>query len=151
MSKFKFNVGDTVKVGDNHGYRPGQVLKIGTRSTINGGMMAGTNYYSDGNEVRGQLGVYENALSLVERAPIDDPDDSKPEATDITPAYYAFPGGIRVHQISGHLTSFGGQALQYIARSTRLDGQNKGDTAENLRKAIRFLNLEIERIEAEGE
>lgn len=65
----------------------------------------------------------------------------------VVPAHYAFPGGIRVHQISGHLTSFGGQALQYIARSTRLDGQNKGDTAENLRKAIRFLELEIARVE----
>lgn len=72
--------------------------------------------------------------------------DTKP--TPVVPSHYAFPGGVRVHQISGHLTSFGGQALQYIARSTRLDGQNKGDTAENLRKAIRFLELEIERIEA---
>lgn len=96
--------------------------------------------YGDGHDV----GNFE----LVSKAPIGDPDDSKLEATDITPAYYAFPGGVRVHQISGHLTSFGGQAVQYIARSTRLDGENKGDTAENLRKAIRFLNLEIERIEA---
>lgn len=67
-------------------------------------------------------------------------------ATAVVPEHYAFPGGVRVHQISGHLTSFGGQALQYIARSTRLDGNNKGDTAENLRKAIRFLELEIERV-----
>jgi len=102
--------------------------------------------------VQGRAAYWEDRyFKLIERAPIGDPDDSKPEATDITPAYYAFPGGIRVHQISGHLTSFGGQALQYIARSTRLDGQNKGDTAENLRKAIRFLTLEIQRIEAEDE
>lgn len=67
-------------------------------------------------------------------------------ATPVDPDHYKFPGGIEVRQISAHLTSFGGQALQYIARSTRLDGKNKGDSVENLRKAIAFLNWEIERL-----
>ncbi|AWY05041.1 hypothetical protein SEA_PLATTE_62 [Microbacterium phage Platte] len=149
MSEFKFEIGDVVRVRADHGYRAGARMTISDR----GIQPNGTIWYTDGDEVpgKGQPGVWEHALTLIERAPIGDPDDSKPEATDITPAYYAFPGGIRVHQISGHLTSFGGQALQYIARSTRLDGQNKGDTAENLRKAIRFLTLEIQRIEAEDE
>lgn len=68
----------------------------------------------------------------------------------IDPGYYQFPGGHEVRHISAHLTSFGGQALQYIARSTRLDGKNKGDTIENLRKAVKFLNWEIERILGDG-
>lgn len=69
-----------------------------------------------------------------------------PVVDNVVPAHYAFPGGVRVHQVSGHLTSFGGQAVQYVARSTRLDGHNKGDSVENLRKAIRVLELEIERL-----
>lgn len=85
-------------------------------------------------------------LELVERPPIGDPDDSKADATD--PNYYKFPGGAEVRHISAHLTSFGGQALQYIARSTRLDGNNKGDTIENLEKARLFLEWEIDRLKA---
>lgn len=68
-----------------------------------------------------------------------------PDAID--PNYYKFPGGVEVRQISAHLTGFGAQALQYIARSTRLDGNNKGDKIENLRKSIRFIEWEIERLE----
>lgn len=73
--------------------------------------------------------------------------DEAPVADATSPGYYEFPGGHEVRHISAHLTSFGGQALQYIARSTRLDGKNKGDTVENLKKAIKFLEWEIERIE----
>lgn len=65
----------------------------------------------------------------------------------VDPDHYRFPGGIETRQISAHLTSLGGQALQYIARSTRLDGANKGDPVTDLRKAIRLLEWEIERIE----
>lgn len=64
----------------------------------------------------------------------------------IDPGYYQFPGGHEVRHISAHLTSFGGQAVQYIARSTRLDGKNKGDTIENIDKAIKFLQWERERL-----
>lgn len=62
-------------------------------------------------------------------------------------SYYQFPGGIEVRQISAHLTSFGGQALQYIARSCRLDGNNKGEQVSDLKKVIDFCNWEIERLE----
>lgn len=71
-----------------------------------------------------------------------------PDAID--PNYYKFPGGVEVRQISAHLTGFGAQALQYIARSTRLDGNNKGDQIENLRKSIRFIEWEIERLEGQA-
>ena len=57
--------------------------------------------------------------------------------------YYRFPGGFEVLDISRHLTSNAGQALQYIARSSRLDGNNKGDTVGDLCKAIDFLRDEI--------
>lgn len=65
-----------------------------------------------------------------------------------TPTYYDFPGGVQVRDISAHLTSFGGQALQYVARATRLDGNNKGEAVGDLRKAIDFIGWEIERLEA---
>jgi hypothetical protein len=69
--------------------------------------------------------------------------------SDVTdPDYYRF-GDVEVRQISGHLTGFGAQALQYIARATRLDGQNKGDAVEDLRKAVRFIEWEIERLEGQ--
>lgn len=64
----------------------------------------------------------------------------------VSPNYYLFPSGVEVRHISSYLTSNGGQALQYIARSTRLDGNNKGDQVENLRKAIMFCEFEIERL-----
>lgn len=63
------------------------------------------------------------------------------------PDYYRFPGGIQVGDISGHLTSFGGQAVQYICRATRLDGNNKGDVISDLDKAIDLLQWEKKRIE----
>lgn len=62
-------------------------------------------------------------------------------------SYYDFPGGVEVRQISAHLTGFGAQALQYVARATRLDGKNKGDVISDLTKAIDFIRWEIERIE----
>lgn len=67
------------------------------------------------------------------------------EKDTISPAYYQFPNA-EVKDISSYLTSNGGQALQYIARSTRLDGNNKGEPVENLKKAIQFCEFEIERL-----
>lgn len=62
------------------------------------------------------------------------------------PSHYIFPGGVETINLSRHLTSNGGQAVQYIARATRLDGNVKGSPVEDLRKAIVFLNDEIERL-----
>lgn len=66
----------------------------------------------------------------------------------VSPNHYQFPGGHEVRYISAHLTSFGGQAVQYVARSTRLDGCNKGEAVEDLKKSIRMIEWEIERLEA---
>ena len=71
-----------------------------------------------------------------------------PVADAISPSVYQFPNGVEVRDISAHLTSFGGQAVQYIARSTRLDGIVKGKPVEDLKKAIQLLEWEIERLEA---
>ena len=103
--------------------------------------------------------LYDDEMELVEQKPdietfVKSITDTMKEhfggAEDpISPSYYQFPNGVQVRDISRYLTSFGGQALQYVARSTRLDGNNKGDRIENLRKAIEFIQWEIERIEEE--
>lgn len=59
--------------------------------------------------------------------------------------YYKF-GKVQVLDISRHLTSNAGQAVQYIARSSRLDGNNKGEVELDLRKAIDFLKDELRRV-----
>lgn len=59
--------------------------------------------------------------------------------------YYKF-GKVQVLDISRHLTSNAGQAVQYIARSCRLDGNNKGEVEADLRKAIDFLKDELRRV-----
>jgi len=68
------------------------------------------------------------------------------EKQEVEPSYYDFPQGIEVRHISAHLTSFGGQALQYVARATRLDGRNKGNPIEDLTKALDFIQWEIDRL-----
>lgn len=62
--------------------------------------------------------------------------------------YYKF-GNVQVIDISRHLTGNGAQALQYVARSCRLDGKNKGTTfkqIDDLKKARDFIDNEIERL-----
>ncbi|GAB4588697.1 hypothetical protein [Nocardia sp. IFM 10818] len=48
--------------------------------------------------------------------------------------------------ISENLTPNAAQAVQYIGRSCRLDGNNKGDTLEDLNKALWFIRRELGRI-----
>ena len=65
-----------------------------------------------------------------------------------TPKYYQFPNGAQPLDLSRYLTSNGGQALQYVARSCRLDDeQNKhAGAGDDLVKAIHFLYDEIKRV-----
>lgn len=85
-------------------------------------------------------------------------DDGFPAATfnpkfdsleDETPApnYYQFPCGAQVIEISRYLTSNAGQAVQYIARSSRIDGVVKEDPLGDLYKARDMIRDEIERLE----
>lgn len=62
-----------------------------------------------------------------------------------TPAYYQFPGGLQPLHLSRHLTSNAGQAVQYLARSSRLDGVSKGQDEDDLNKALDFIRDEIDR------
>ena len=68
----------------------------------------------------------------------------------MTPAYYRFPT-CEVADISLHLTPASAQAVQYLARSSRPDGRNKSDRVdgriEDLRKAIHFIEMEIDRLQ----
>ena len=65
-----------------------------------------------------------------------------------TPKYYQFPNGAQPLDLSRYLTSNGGQALQYVARSCRLDDESNkhDDAADDLVKAIHFLYDEIKRV-----
>ena len=66
----------------------------------------------------------------------------------MTPKYYAFPGDVEVLDISQHLTGNAAQIVQYVARSSRLDGNTKGEDIKDLRKARDFLDRKILRREA---
>lgn len=71
-----------------------------------------------------------------------------------SPKYYQF-GDVQLIAVSGKLTGCGAQAVQYVARSTRMDGSNKGKTVaaqvEDLEKAKVFIDFEIDRLKAEGQ
>lgn len=69
----------------------------------------------------------------------------------VSPSHYKFSNGVEVIDISENLTSNGAQALQYIARATRIDGKNKAFPLEDLNKAVWFIQREIQRIENRNE
>ena len=66
----------------------------------------------------------------------------------VDPDHYKFPGGHEVINISEHLTSNAGQAVQYLARACRIDGRVKGNPVEDVRKAIWFAQRELARLGA---
>lgn len=77
-------------------------------------------------------------------------EDFPAQSDPVSPDHYKFPGGMEVIDISEHLTSNGGQVVQYVARATRLDGHIKGNALEDLKKALFFLQREIERLERDA-
>ena len=62
------------------------------------------------------------------------------------PSYYRMPSGIEVKEIARYLSSNGGQAVQYIARATRIDGEVKGEPIRDLEKARDMIDDEIKRL-----
>lgn len=65
--------------------------------------------------------------------------------------HYKFPNTSEVIDVTRYLSSNGGQAVQYIARSTRMDGNNKGDLRDRLKdleKARDFITDEELRLES---
>ena len=71
-----------------------------------------------------------------------------PTVSKSPPAYYVFPGGVQVIDISRHLTSNAGQAVQYLARSSRVDGVVKDNPVKDLLKARDMIDDEIARLGA---
>lgn len=156
----EFKVGDRVKLVSHSNYLEeyhGAI--VGTEGTILGDFQGA----SQGGEVRNVMVEWDTSTNPVrcdfsELSEVTD-DSGGWTAEEIEKAafkpqepkvpYYQFPGGVEVRQISAHLTSFGGQALQYVARSCRLDGGNKGERVSDLKKVIDFCNWEIERLENE--
>ena len=65
------------------------------------------------------------------------------------PEYYIFPSGVETIEVSENLTSLGGQIVQYVVRSTRIDGKNKGKRVEDLEKAEKLLQRELRRVKLE--
>lgn len=98
----------------------------------------------DGREDSYPLSYWDRNSVLVEESE----EALEPENNQLSPNVYQFPNGVEVKDISAHLTSFGGQAVQYIARATRLDGVVKGLPVQDLYKAIELLKWEAERMEA---
>lgn len=139
-------VGDRIRLtGRDWNHYAGTGLRVGDILTIDKAI--GKQLYAgEADYVTSSSGSLMNGYEVELVAPEEFELVAPEEVNATVPDYYQFPGGIRVHQISGHLSSFGGQAVQYITRSTRIDGQNKGDSVADLRKAIRFLELEIERL-----
>ena len=68
--------------------------------------------------------------------------------TAINPAHYkGMSNGAEVIDIAENLTFNAGNAIKYLARACRLDGQNKGNVTEDLRKAMWYVRRELERLE----
>lgn len=125
MSNTKFEVGDRFRVvKDEDGQHD-----PGTEGVVSF-VRHGSGYPLDTS-----LGIFRD--SEIEKIEDNDP---------VSPNHYRFPGGAEVIQISEHLSSNGGQAVQYVARATRLDGQIKGNAVEDLEKAAFFIQREIDRL-----
>lgn len=75
--------------------------------------------------------------------------DLKPEAVDHPKHYNSHPSGIECIDIIEHMTHNCGAAVKYVWRTglkpRELTGAN-ADTIEDLRKAVWYLNREIERL-----
>ena len=63
------------------------------------------------------------------------------------PHYRGFSNGAEVLDIAENLTFNAGNAVKYLARSCRVDGQNKGEIMQDLNKARKYVNREIERLQ----
>ncbi len=72
-----------------------------------------------------------------------------PVADPVNPTHYVFPSGVETIQISEWLSANGAQAMQYVVRATRVDGKTKGNEVEDLRKALWFVQREIDRLETQ--
>lgn len=103
------------------------------------------------NPLAGQATLAEMAVAWAKYKETTDPEFvAEPLAGNaVDPDHYKFPNGAEVIQISQWLTANVAQAAQYLARSSRIDGKNKGDTLEDLEKAKVFIDFEIARLKGQ--
>ena len=65
----------------------------------------------------------------------------------INPKHYrGMSNGAEVIDIAENVTYNAGNAIKYLARACRIDGDIKGNPAEDLLKARWYINREIERM-----
>jgi hypothetical protein len=83
------------------------------------------------------LGFAEEELSPVAT------EGTTPDPVDHPSHYTWLPNGIEVIDITQHFNFNLGNALKYIMRAGR-----KGDAAEDLKKAARYLSFELKRMES---
>src|SRR5690625_728975 len=102
-------------------------------------------YRVEGVGHMGFVAVHEHDVEKVEPYYADEDEDT-PDMVN-HPPHYKFSNGAEVIDITEHLTFNGGNVVKYVARSTRRDGKVKGNVLEDLRKARRYLDREIERVE----
>lgn len=69
----------------------------------------------------------------------------------INPGHYqGFSNGAQVIDITENLTFNCGSAVKYLSRAGRVDGNNKGEILEDLKKAAWYVEREINRISPPG-
>lgn len=61
--------------------------------------------------------------------------------------YTGFSNGAEVIDIAENLTANCANVVKYCARAGRLDGHNKGDRLEDLKKARWYISREIRRLD----
>lgn len=129
MSKFK--VGDTIANIN----APDRIAEVcGIEDYANYDLL-----FVDGSKGSHRFGHIDDNFQLVPKA-------ETVENNAVSPNVYKFPKA-EVRDISAHLSSFGGQAVQYVARATRLDGLVKGNPVQDIEKAIQVLQWELERMQ----
>lgn len=146
----KFKVGDRVWTTEHFDFRSSTIDRR-TRGEVVGAANAssGYDYYVsfDGGPTR--VPVREREIEFVNE--IANPSPLEQESPSSIPNYYLLPTGVQVIDVTRWLTGNAAQAVQYIARSSRVDEVYKGDRVKDLRKALDFINNEIERLELDDE
>ena len=79
--------------------------------------------------------------------------DTQQPDPQTNPEYYqGFTGAVELIDITENLSFNGGNAVKYLARATRVDGNNKHENPiTDLRKAKWYVEREIERLEGENQ
>lgn len=141
----KFKVGDVVKITSGDSYNGGS----GTISFVYDDL--NPSYLLDGSREDGEefehLAFSEEELVYAESESVTESVSVTESLLSSVPNYYLLPTGIQVIDVTRWLTGNAAQAVQYIARSSRVDEVYKGDRVKDLRKALDFINNEIERLE----